>query len=185
METLRRAPSAASPTPGDVAAAAAGDARAFERLYRASVARVHTLARRWLGSGEADEATQEVYLRAWRELPRFRGEARFETWLVAVARGVLANRGRARERRPAPVPLDGSEAAATARAGDWRVDLERALAELPDGARQVFLLHDVEGHTHAEIAAQLGVAAGTSKSQLHRARALLRERLYAHREDLR
>ena len=158
--------------------AAAGDAHAFERLYRTHVARVHSLARRMLGStDEADEVTQDVFVRAWRKLGTFRGESQFGTWLHRLAVNViLAYRGRRSTERNRwmedEVALDQAPARATP--AGLRQDLEAAMAQLPDGARKVFVLHDVEGFRHEEIAAQLGVTTGTSKSQLHRARMALR-----------
>lgn len=157
-------------------AAAGGDLAAFERLHRATVARVHSLARRLLGAARADEAAQEVFLRVWRGLPGWRGEARVTTWLHEVARNTLINlaargelaRDPARELADEPAPLE--------RTG-LRLELEEAIATLPAGARVVFVLHDVEGLSHEEIAARLGLAPGTSKSQLHRARRLLRAAL--------
>ncbi|MGH7584867.1 MAG: RNA polymerase sigma factor [Gemmatimonadales bacterium] len=162
----------------DVALAAAGDAHAFERLYRSHVARVHSLARRMLGStDEADEVTQDVFVRAWRKLGTFRGESQFGTWLHRLAVNViLAYRGRRTTERNRwledEVALDQAPARATP--AGLRQDLEAAMARLPEGARKVFVLHDVEGFRHEEIAAQLGVTTGTSKSQLHRARMALR-----------
>lgn len=161
----------------DATLAASGDVHAFERLYRAHVTRIHSLARRMLGPEEADEATQDAFVRAWEKLETFRGEAAFGTWLHRLAINVcLARRGqlgRERER------LQGGEAVfATlpARGGsvEVRLDFEAAMSRLPDGAREVFVLHDVEGFKHREIAELLGVTVGTSKAQLHRARMALR-----------
>ncbi|HEX7119205.1 MAG TPA: RNA polymerase sigma factor [Longimicrobiales bacterium] len=161
----------------DAKRAAAGDARAFERLYRRHGARIHTLARRMLGEDEADEATQEAFVRAWKKLDTFRGDAAFGTWLHRVAINViLAHRAalaKRRERFPAGEAVAASSPARPVRT-DLRVDFEAAIATLPDGAREVFVLYDVEGYKHEEIAARLGVSTGTSKSQLHRARMLLR-----------
>jgi len=158
------------------------DLLAFEGLYRATVGRVHTLARRLCGREHADEATQEVFLRAWRKRGSFRGEAAPAAWLSRLARNELVNQARARARRDEaelgeepPARLAGQRAN---RGSDLKIDLERALADLPDGARWVFVLHDVEGQAHAEISERLGISVGTSKSQLHRARALLRAALY-------
>ncbi len=173
----------ASPAAGeavDVRLAVAGDTRAFERLYRAHVGRIHALTRRLGSEPEADELTQEVFVRAWQGLAGFRGDAAFSTWLHRVAVNVILTRraGHAvrRERM-----VEGDEAleqlAAPARTRDHGLDLERAIQRLPEGARRVFVLHDVEGYRHEEIAAALGVTTGTSKAQLHRARTLLRERL--------
>ncbi len=157
-------------------AAARGDQAGFERFHRATVARVHSLARRLLGAARADEATQEVYLRAWRGLASWRGEAAATTWLHSLARNTLLNLA---ARRAPPESGDHGLAespAPLARPG-LRLELEEAIAALPDGARTVFVLHDVEGLAHEEIAARLGLAVGTSKSQLHRARMLLRAAL--------
>jgi RNA polymerase sigma-70 factor (ECF subfamily) len=165
-------------------AAAAGDLAAFEAVYRGTVGRVFALAVRLLGAGEAEETTQEVYLRAWERLASWRGEAAFGTWLQRLALNALLNR-RARG-RASLVERCGEEAPepqARAERGELRLDLEAAIASLPPGARAVFVLHDVLGHDHGEIAAQLSVSVGTSKSQLHRARLLLREALGSSAED--
>lgn len=165
----------------DAALAADGDERAFERLYRRHVPRIHSLARRMIGPEEADEVTQRTFVRAWRKLDQFRGDAAFGTWLYQVALSVILSRrrtlGRRRERDAGPGPLERTPG----RRGrpDLAVDLEAAVEKLPDGARQVFVLHDVEGYKHREIAEMLDVTEGTSKSQLHRARSLLREELTA------
>jgi len=166
----------------DARQAAAGDVRAFERLYRAHVGRVHSLARRMCGGVDADELTQEVFVRAWEKLGSFRGDAAFGTWLHRVAVNLILSRrsqrrtdwGRRDDREGA---LD--EVPARPAPGEHRVDFERALERLPGGARQVFVLHDVEGYKHEEIAGLLGVTTGTTKAQLHRARMLLRGHLDA------
>lgn len=129
---------------------------------------------------EAEELTQDVFVRAWQKLHTFRGDAAFSTWLHRLAVNVFLGHLRSRKRdRERFVESEAHlERASTRSPGaEARVDLEAALEELPDGARQVFVLHDVEGFKHDEIAAMLGVAAGTSKSQLHRARSILREQL--------
>jgi RNA polymerase sigma-70 factor (ECF subfamily) len=166
----------------DVALAASGDARAFERLYRTHVARVHTLVRRMLDADEADDVTQDVFVRAWQKLSTFRGEAAFGTWLHRLAVNVILGRrktvGRERGRfDPGEATLD--ELPTRPAAPEVTVDFEEAVGRLPDGARQVFVLHDVEGYTHEEIGRMLGVVPGTSKSQLHHARMALREYLGA------
>ena len=164
----------------DVALAAAGDAHAFERLYRTHVTRVHGLARRMLSDGDADEATQDVFVRAWEKLGTFRGEAAFGTWLHRLAVNVLlARRSAQGTRRARELPDEAALdlAAVRRQSPELRMDFEQAIARLPDGARQVFVLHDIEGYRHEEIAGMLGVAAGTSKSQLHRARMALRHHL--------
>lgn len=157
-------------------AAGGGDLAAFERLYRATVARVHTLARRIVRE-DADEATQEIYLRAWRHLGRWRGEASVATWLHRLALNTLLDLAARRERRESGgEDALGGVVAPGARPGA-RLELEEAIATLPEGARRIFVLHDVEGLAHEEIAALLAVSVGTSKSQLHRARLLLRTAL--------
>lgn len=164
----------------DVRAARFGDTEAFERLYRAHVSRVYGLACRMAGSERADELTQDVFVRAWEKLGTFRGEAAFSSWLYRLAVNLMCSRLRAlklqREREMAnEIPL----AVARARHDsiEIRLDFEVALERLPDGAREVFVLHDVEGYKHREIAEQLDITAGTSKSQLHRARMILRRHL--------
>lgn len=164
----------------DARLAARGDRSAFERLYRRHVARIHSLARRMLGAEEADEAVQDAFVRAWTKLDGFRGEAAFGTWLYRLALNVfLARRSESSRARKRFVPEDErpelpqrSEVRP-----EVRMDVERALRQLPDGAREILLLHDVEGYKHEEIAVLLGINAGTSKSQLHRARMLMRVQL--------
>jgi RNA polymerase sigma-70 factor (ECF subfamily) len=167
---------------GDVARAADGDAEAFERLYRATVGRVYALAVRMAGGEAADDLTQEVYLRAWRKLHTFRGDASFSTWLHRLAVNlILSRREASRKREARQVSFDRAvdPVATRALSPGVRLDLEAALARLPGGAREVFVLYDVEGYTHVEIAGLLGISPGTSKSQLHRARLLLRRHLSA------
>ncbi|MFW6079253.1 MAG: RNA polymerase sigma factor [Gemmatimonadota bacterium] len=149
-------------------------------LYRRHVARVHGLARRMIGPDEADDVTQDVFVRAWRKLDSFRGDAAFGTWLHRVAiNAILRRRTRLGRRREREVTSDDPfRGASTRRARpDLRIDLDEAIGRLPVGAREVFVLYDIEGYKHREIAALLGITQGTSKSQLHRARMLLRERL--------
>lgn len=175
---------------GDVAAAAAGDRKAFERLYRLHAARVYTLCLRMTGNAtRAEELTQDVFVRVWEKLPQFRGESAFTTWMHSLAVNVVLS---ARKTEA----LDFGRRAARAGEGDeetemWdaaagpdrvafsgeRIDLERAIARLPAGARRVFVLHDVEGYKHDELAGMLGITAGGSKAQLHRARTLLKKAL--------
>jgi RNA polymerase sigma-70 factor, ECF subfamily len=179
--TLRRDLSPKSDSDAvDATLAASGDAHAFERLYRTHVGRVHSLARRMLGDDDADEAAQDVFVRAWEKLGTFRGEAAFGTWLHRLAINVMLGR---RERRGTQRQryLEGEdmlEAVPGRRpAPETSMDIETAISRLPDGARQIFVLHDVEGYRHEEIAEMLGLATGTSKSQLHRARMALRQHL--------
>ncbi len=164
----------------EVALAASGDTHAFERLYLQHSARVHSLVRRMLSDDEADEITQDIFVRVWQKLALFRGESAFSTWLHRVAVNVvLARRAELGTRRTRyfddDVPL--STVAAVRPSPELTMDFEQALARLPDGARQIFVLHDVEGYRHEEIASMLGLATGTSKSQLHRARMALRQHL--------
>jgi RNA polymerase sigma-70 factor (ECF subfamily) len=164
----------------DALLAASGDAGAFERLYRAHAARIHTLARRMTGPDDADELTQDVFVRAWEKLKTFRGEAAFGTWLHRLAVNlILARRASAATRRDRFREDEGAMESAPARAvtPELAMDFDAAIGHLPDGARQVFVLFDVEGYRHEEIGEMLGISPGTSKSQLHRARMILREHL--------
>ncbi len=173
-------PSGAEPL---VARALAGEAGAFETLYRRHVGRVYALCRRLSGDAEAAaELTQDVFVRAFERLGQFRGESAFGSWLHRLAVNVVLTDRRARRRREARVMpsgdlamLDSGGGSTPPTAGD--VDLERGIAALPPQARLVFVLHDVEGYEHREIAAVTGLAEGTSKAHLHRARRLLRESL--------
>ena len=164
-----------------VARARDGDGAAIEALYRAHAERVYAVVRRLTADeAQAEDAAQECWLRAIRALPEFRGEARFSTWLhrIAVNCALYGRRVRARRQaRELPAP-DGAEwgGGAAADAGEplLRQRLERALERLPEGMRRVLVLHDVEGYTHEEIGDLLGVAPGTCKSQLFKARAKMR-----------
>ena len=170
-----------------VARAQAGDQKAFRDLYRQHAGRVYALCLRLTGdASDADERTQDVFVRLWDKLRSFRGESAFSSWLHRLAVNVVLNEQRARGRRekrvaPAAEPeeLAGAQPAAPLHDGTVGVsiELERAIAELPDGAREVFVLYDIEGYAHAEIASLTGIAEGTSKAQLFRARRLLREKL--------
>ena len=177
---LNRPPESTPGDAADAALAAGGDAQAFERLYRAHVPRIHSLARRMIGPDAADEVTQDVFVRAWQKLHTFRGEASFGTWLyrlgVNVMLGHRGTQGRARERF---ADVEDGESLAVQRPAsvEHAIDLEAAIGRLPPGARRIFVLHDVEGFRHQEIATRLGITTGTSKAQLHRARMALRGRL--------
>jgi RNA polymerase sigma-70 factor (ECF subfamily) len=164
----------------DATLAASGDAHAFERLYRRHVARIHSLVRRMLSEEEGDEVTQDVFVRAWQKLGTFRGEAAFGTWLHRLAINViLARRESLGIRRKRYLNGEAALEMVPTRRGspETRMDFEAAISRLPEGAREVFVLHDVEGYRHEEIADMLGLATGTSKSQLHRARMALRQHL--------
>ena len=165
--------------------ARSGDVAAFGELYREYEGRIYGLALRMLGEpSRAEDATQEVFVRAWRKLDRFAGGSAFYTWLYRLAVNVVLNEIRRRGREPEPVdPADGRletapiDAARRSAAPASGIDLERAVATLPRQGRLVFWLHDVEGYRHREIAEMLGIAEGTSKAHLHRARLRLRQEL--------
>lgn len=167
----------------DVRKAADGDHAAFERLYRGHVDRIHALARRMVDEEAADDLTQEVFIRAWEKLGTFRGDAKFGTWLHRLAvNHILSRRASLRKRQGRIAGGEGILSRLTAsrqRRSGVALDLEMALGRLPDGARQIFVLYDVEGYGHDEIAELAGISVGTSKSQLHRARMLLRGHLNA------
>jgi RNA polymerase sigma-70 factor (ECF subfamily) len=164
----------------DVALAAAGDVSAFERVYHAHLRRVHNLVRRMAGGRDTDELTQDVFVRVWQKLGSFRGDAAFSTWLHRLAVNVVIERFRSEATRRQRL-RDGEDIfetiAAPMRSRDLSMDFETALTKLPDGAREIFVLHDVEGYKHHEIASLLDISAGTSKAQLHRARMMLRRQL--------
>lgn len=175
--------------------ASAGDDDAFERLYRAHSPRVFAVCLRMSGSRQrAAELTQDVFVQVWRRLGSWRGESALSTWIHRLTVNlVLSNvRGETRRQKHETMTddIDGTPARpdegreALERQGAARpvavgdaIDLERAIAALPQGARTVFVLHDVEGYRHEEIARMTGTAAGTCRAQLHRARRLLIEAL--------
>ena len=162
-----------------VARAREGDEAAFECLYRDNIGRVYSLAIRLSGGDPqtAADLTQDVFVRAWRGLRNFRGESAFSSWLHRLAVNAMLENARKDKRRSARVlsmeEPERLDAFAAHDSPDERMDLETAIALLPPGARTAFVLHDIEGYQHAEIAAQLGVAVGTVKAQLHRAHKLL------------
>lgn len=159
-----------------------GETAAFEQLYREHVGRVYALCLRMAGDrGRAEELTQDVFVRAWEKLGSFQGRSSFGTWLHRLAVNVVLGERRSEGVRVHRVfGTDAPEKFETAGRPPepgHRMDLERAVAALPPGARAAFVLHDVEGYRHEEIAEMQGSAVGTSKAQLHRARRLLREAL--------
>ena len=167
-----------------VRSAGRGDAIAFEALYRRHNGRVHGVILRLVGghAGRAEDLTQEAFVRAWQALPSYRFESAFSTWLHRLA--VNTALMELRSRRSRPQASDDEDARDNIGTPDsaghvtaLTMDLERAVATLPPRARAVLVLHDVEGWKHEEIAAELGMAVGSSKAQLHRARGLLRTRL--------
>jgi RNA polymerase sigma-70 factor (ECF subfamily) len=164
-----------------------GDPNAIRELHTRHAGRVYSVVRRLAGDDAlAEDWAQEAWIRVFRALPSFRGESRFTTWLHRIAVNSALHGRRWRERRvrhesPMPSTLPMGES------GDstvLRLRLERALEKLPDRMRQVLVLHDVEGYTHEEIAEFMGVTPGTSKSQLFKARARMRELLHPKRGAL-
>lgn len=181
-----------------VAEVLAGNPKAERELYDLHVDRVYRLAYRLTGDGElAADCTQETFIRVFDRLSTFRREAALSTWITSVAYSVIYNGLRKNKRaRGAEVDIDMIEtsvagdaiatpalAAARTIAPDLRTNLDAAINGLPDGYRTVFVMHDVEGYTHQEIAAALGIQEGTSKAQLSRARAKLRVALAAHQGE--
>jgi RNA polymerase sigma-70 factor (ECF subfamily) len=166
----------------DVALAQKGDVEAFERLYRAHVGRVNALCLRLTGDRQAaEELMQDVFVRAWERLPAFRGESALSTWLHRVTVNAFLHQNRSAKRRGAHEETtdDIAELPVATVSGDPgdRMDLDWAIARLPAGARTAFVLHDIEGYKHEEIAALSGIAPATVRAQLHRARRLLMEAL--------
>ena len=164
--------------------AAEGDVAAFEALYRRHAGRVHGVIGRLVGhhGTRAEDLTQEAFVRAWQALPAFRFESAFSTWLHRLAVNTALMEMRSQRSRPQHDGDDDAfdllgQADSAGHTTAMSMDLERAVASLPPRARAVLVLYDVEGWKHEEIAAELGMAIGSSKAQLHRARHLLRERL--------
>ncbi|HJQ11209.1 MAG TPA: sigma-70 family RNA polymerase sigma factor [Gemmatimonadaceae bacterium] len=184
-------------TPGEEKAATlecirraqAGDVAAFEILYREHSGRIFALCLRLKGGDRADatELMQDVFVRCWRRLSTFRGDSAFSSWLHRLAVNTMLENVRTEKRRTARVlSMEDTSVlpgAAASSGVDLRMEMEEAVASLPKGARIAFVLHDVEGYQHQEIAQQLSVSVGTVKAQLHRARRLLRERLEGKSED--
>lgn len=163
-----------------------GDAAAFEEVYRAHAGRLYNLVFRMAGSAhDAEDLLQEVFLHAYRKMGSFRGDSSLGTWLyrLAVNHCLDVLRGRQAKMTRSTDSLDDEGASEPASRAPLvptavsRIDLERAIARLPDGCRTAFVLHDVEGFEHNEIAKLLGVSEGTSKSQVHKARMKLRAML--------
>lgn len=166
---------------GLVEQARAGDLPAFEQLYRRNAGRVMAICLRLCGERSvAEDLVQETFIRAWERLGLYTIGTNFGAWLAKIAVNVTLTDRRARGRRSARElareDLEGASAPGQPLLAA-AMDLERAIAGLPDAFRRVFVLHDVEGYKHREIADMLGLAEGTSKAQLHRARKLLREAL--------
>lgn len=163
--------------------ASAGDAASFEEIYRRHSRRVYAICLRMTGNAtEAEDLTQDTFAHLFRKIGTFRGSSAFTTWLHRLTVNQVLMHFRRRRARPETVTEDGEAPVEMVRGSENpnrmpvvdRIALEQAIAQLPEGYRRVFLLHDVEGYEHEEIARMLGVAAGTSKSQLHKARMKLR-----------
>jgi len=161
----------------------AGDPAAERQFFETYADRIHRIVYRFVGDPEAaQDCVQETFIRAFDRLGTFRGESALGTWIGSIAVSVALNalRGRKRdEKRHAPWEAAETVAAPSARRSepDLKARLHAEIDQLPEGYRMVFLLHDVEGYTHEEIGSMLGVQSGTSKAQLFRARARLRDRL--------
>ncbi len=160
-----------------------GDSRAFEMLYRRSVDKVYGLCLRMTGNvGEAEDCVQEAFIQAWKQLGKFRGDSAFSTWLHRIAVNAVLGRMRKAKREEDRIKAVSEQTSASpvtaADTGELR-DLAEAVEGLPEGARYVFVLSAIYGYSHEEASSMLGIAVGTSKAQLHRARRLLSERLEA------
>lgn len=162
-----------------VARARTGDQTAFRDLYREHAGRIYALCLRLTGdAAAAEERTQDVFVRLWDKLGSFRGESAFSSWLHRLAVNVVLNERRTTIRRESRVtPVSEPQGPSPQAPAGLSIDLEQAIARLPEGAREVFVLYDIEGYEHAEIGRMVGIAVGTSKAQLFRARRLLREML--------
>ena len=154
--------------------------RAFEALYRLHIGKVYGLCLRMTGNvSEAEDCAQEAFIQAWNKLDKFRGDSAFSTWLHRIAVNAVLGRIRKSKReqdRLLAVTEESSERLTTGDSGEMR-DLSEAVDRLPEGARHVFLLHAVYGYSHDETGEMLGIATGTSKAQLHRAKRLLAQQL--------
>ncbi len=156
------------------------DARAFESLYKLHLGRVYGICLRMTGNvSEAEDCAQEAFIQAWKKLDKFRGDSAFSTWLHRIAVNTVLGRIRKSQReqdRILAITDLAESPVATGDSGELR-DLSDAVGQLPQGARNVFVLHAVYGYSHAETGEMLGIASGTSKAQLHRAKRLLAQQL--------
>jgi RNA polymerase sigma-70 factor (ECF subfamily) len=166
-----------------------GDLAAFEEVYRTHAGRLYSVACRMLGNPtDAEDLLQEIFLAAHRKMESFRGESALGTWLYRLATNLCLDHLRSRASRTSQMTDALDDEPALADSGSrglaeqilGRMDLERALVQLPEGCRAAFVLHDVEGLEHREVAEVLGIAEGTSKSQVHKARLRLRALLSGH-----
>ncbi len=170
-----------------VSRACQGDTGAFEALYRQHAGRVYGLCLRMTGQAEsAEDLTQDTFVSAWRSLPGYEGRSSFSTWLHRIAVNAVLARRRSPQGRN-EISMTDEQGAQTEFEGEAAmdeatpIDIERAIAGLPPGARDIVVLHGIYGYSHEEAAAMLGVAVGTCKAQLHRARHLMRTRMGAER----
>lgn len=163
-----------------IARAQQADTQAFERLYRMHIDKIYGLCLRMTGNvSEAEDCAQEAFIQAWNKLDRFRGDSAFATWLHRIAVNAVLGRIRKSKREQDRIRLameTTSSPASIADDGEMR-DLSDAVDRLPEGARHVFVLYAVYGYSHEEASGMLGIAPGTSKAQLHRARRLLAQQL--------
>jgi RNA polymerase sigma-70 factor (ECF subfamily) len=184
-ELVRTLASTVDPGTELVTRASRGDVGAFEDLYRQHVGRVYGLCLRMTGQPEsAEDLTQDTFVNAWRSLPGYEGRSSFSTWLHRIAVNAVLARRRSPQGRNEISMTDevGEQMDFEAEGGmdeATPIDVERAIAALPPGARDVVVLHGIYGYSHEEAAAMLGVAVGTCKAQLHRARHLMRARMGA------
>jgi len=156
------------------------DAPAFEALYRLHIDKVYGVCLRMTGNiSEAEDCAQEAFIQAWNKLQKFRGDSAFSTWLHRIAVNAVLGRMRKSKREQERILALAdtlSPSIDTGDNGELR-DLSEAVDRLPEGARHVFVLHAVYGYSHDETGDMLGIAAGTSKAQLHRAKRLLAQQL--------
>lgn len=156
------------------------DSRAFERLYRLHIDKVYGLCLRMTGNvAEAEDCAQEAFIQAWNKLGKFRGDSAFSTWLHRIAVNAVLGRIRKSKREQDRIQVAAEISPGPAAIGDGSNlrDLSHAIERLPEGARHVFVLSGIYGYSHEEASNMLGIAVGTSKAQLHRARRLLSEKL--------
>lgn len=166
--------------PDTIERAKKGDVSAYEDLYHENVGRVYAICLRMTRNRpQAEDLTQEVFIRAWQKLDTFKGDSLFSTWLHRLTTNVVLNAIKSQKSRVANEiaveDLSSLESSSKSTSSNRAMDIEKAISDLPDQARKVFILYQIEGYKHTEIAKMLGVATGTTKVQLHRARKILRE----------
>jgi len=165
----------------DASLAAAGDMKAFERLYMRHAGPIKTLSRRLRGEAQSDDGVQDVFIRAWQKLSTYRGHASFSTWLYRLALNVLL-RGKSKDNRE-PQPVDEAPNENHPDSTLERLSVQAALNSLTEGIRAVVVLHDMQDHTHDDIAILLGISVSASKMRLHRGRNALRKYLRSATND--